>query len=46
VTMESKRGLWTRALEEDWLLIFEHDPRVPWGRLDPEAGRTQLMEEV
>jgi glyoxylase-like metal-dependent hydrolase (beta-lactamase superfamily II) len=46
VTMESKRGLWTRALEEDWLLIFEHDPRVPWGRLDPEAGRTQLMEEL
>ena len=46
VTLESKRGLWTRALEEDWLLIFEHDPRVPWGRLDPEAGRPQLMEAV
>ena len=46
VTLESKRGLWTRALEEDWLLIFEHDPRVPWGRLDPDAGRPQLMEAV
>jgi len=45
VTLESKRGLWTRALEEDWLLIFEHDPRVPWGRLDPDADRAQLREE-
>jgi len=45
VTLESKRGLWTRALEEDWLLIFEHDPRVPWGRLDPDADRPQLRED-
>ena len=44
VTLESKRGLWTRALEEDWLLVFEHDPRVPWGRLDPNAERIQLRE--
>jgi len=45
VTLESKRGLWTRALEEDWLLVFEHDPRVPWGRLDPDADRPKLREE-
>lgn len=45
VTLESKRGLWTRALEEDWLLVFEHDPRIPWGRLDPEAPRPKLREE-
>ena len=45
VTLESKRGLWTRALEEDWLLVFEHDPRVPWGRLDPDADRIQLRED-
>lgn len=44
VTLESKRGLWTRALEEDWLLVFEHDPRVPWGRLDPDSERIQLRE--
>ncbi len=46
VTLESKRGLWTRALDEDWLLVFEHDPRVPWGRLDPEADRPRLREET
>lgn len=45
VTLESKRGLWKRALEEDWLLVFEHDPRVPWGRLDPDAETPRLLEE-
>lgn len=45
VTLESKRGLWARAVEEGWLLVFEHDPRVPWGRLDPDADRPTLLEE-
>jgi glyoxylase-like metal-dependent hydrolase (beta-lactamase superfamily II) len=45
VTLESKRGLWKRALQEDWLLVFEHDPRVPWGRLDPDADRLQLKAD-
>jgi len=45
VTLESKRGLWRRALEEDWLLIFEHDPRTPWGRLDPESDTPKLRPE-
>ncbi len=45
VTLETKRRLWERALREEWLLIFEHDPRVPWGRLDPEADRPRLAEE-
>lgn len=42
VTLESKRWLWARARREDWLLIFEHDPVVPWGRLDPDAERPTL----
>jgi glyoxylase-like metal-dependent hydrolase (beta-lactamase superfamily II) len=37
VTLESKRSLWKQALEGDWLLIFEHDPRTPWGKLDPAS---------
>jgi len=44
VTLESKRKLWKKALEEDWLLIFEHDLRIPWGRLDPEASGLRLRE--
>jgi glyoxylase-like metal-dependent hydrolase (beta-lactamase superfamily II) len=45
VTLESKRGLWTRAREEEWLLIFEHDSAVPWGRLDPGEERPVLVPE-
>lgn len=44
-TLETKRGLWARALDEAWLLIFEHDPRVPWGRLDPGADGHRLLDE-
>jgi len=42
VTLESKRALWRRALDEEWLLVFEHDPEVPWGRLDPDAPKPAL----
>jgi glyoxylase-like metal-dependent hydrolase (beta-lactamase superfamily II) len=42
VTLESKRGLLDRARREDWLLVFEHDPAVPWGRLDPAEDRPVL----
>jgi len=43
VTLGSKRWLWERAKEEEWLLVFEHDPVVPWGRLDPHADRPTLL---
>ena len=33
VTLETKRRILRRALEEDWLLVFEHDPTTPWGRV-------------
>jgi glyoxylase-like metal-dependent hydrolase (beta-lactamase superfamily II) len=33
LTMESKRSLLKRAEEEKWLLVFEHDPTVAWGRV-------------
>ena len=46
VTLESKRRLWKRAREEDWLLIFEHDPVVPWGRLDRSVDKPKLVEEA
>jgi len=44
VTLESKRGLWERARSEGWLLVFEHDPVVPWGRLDPDEERPTLAD--
>ena len=42
VTLEAKRSLWHMAREEDWLLVFEHDPVVAWGRLDREQERPTL----
>jgi glyoxylase-like metal-dependent hydrolase (beta-lactamase superfamily II) len=33
-TLETKRTIWKRALDENWLLIFEHDAVTPWGRLE------------
>ena len=45
VTLESKRRLWMKAREENWLLIFEHDPRVPWGRFDLKQDRPLLIED-
>lgn len=44
-TLESKRSLWRRAREESWLLVFEHDPDLPWGRLDPASEAPVLLEE-
>ncbi len=42
VTLESKRALWARARAERWLLVFQHDAFVAWGRLDPDSDRPAL----
>jgi hypothetical protein len=33
VTLESKRRLMAEVVEEEWLVMFEHDATVPWGRV-------------
>ncbi len=33
VTLESKRRILARAEREHWLVVFEHDPTVAWGRV-------------
>jgi glyoxylase-like metal-dependent hydrolase (beta-lactamase superfamily II) len=43
VTLESKRTLLQRARDEEWLLVFEHDPQLPWGRLDRAETRPVLL---
>jgi glyoxylase-like metal-dependent hydrolase (beta-lactamase superfamily II) len=43
VTLESKRSLLQRARAEEWLLVFEHDPVVPWGRLAQDEARPVLV---
>ena len=45
VTLESKRRLVDRARAEDWLMVFEHDPVVPWGKLDPTEKKPALIAD-
>ena len=42
VTLESKRALFEQATREGWLLVFEHDPEVAWGRLEYEGKKPVL----
>jgi glyoxylase-like metal-dependent hydrolase (beta-lactamase superfamily II) len=42
VTLESKRSILARAVEERWLLVSTHDAAIPWGRAGGEPGAVQL----
>lgn len=44
VTLESKRALLGEALREDWLLIFEHDAHVGFGRLAHDGKAYALAD--
>jgi glyoxylase-like metal-dependent hydrolase (beta-lactamase superfamily II) len=44
VTLESKRAILGRALDEGWLLISTHDPVTPWGYLEQVEKRLVLRE--
>jgi len=46
VTLESKSTILERARREEWLLIFEHDPTVAWGRLDPGEEKPTLVPDA
>ena len=43
VTLETKKALLPRARQAGWLLVFEHDPAVPWGVLDAHESRPTLL---
>jgi glyoxylase-like metal-dependent hydrolase (beta-lactamase superfamily II) len=45
VTLETKRRILRRAEVEEWLLIFEHDAEVPWGRIEHDGKSYQLKKE-
>ena len=42
VTLETKRRILKRAVEEQWLVVFEHDAKTPWGRLQHD-GKTYAL---
>ena len=45
-TLEAKRGILNQAFEENWLLLFEHDPRVLMGRVRKDVEGKYFLEEV
>ncbi|MEO7965352.1 MAG: MBL fold metallo-hydrolase [Gemmatimonadaceae bacterium] len=44
VTLETKRRILRQAEDEEWLLIFEHDATVPWGRIEHDGKGYRLKE--
>jgi glyoxylase-like metal-dependent hydrolase (beta-lactamase superfamily II) len=42
VTLESKRRVLREALDERWLLVFEHDPEVLWGHVEHDGKGYRL----
>jgi len=45
VTLETKRRILHQAEQEEWLLIFEHDATVPWGRVEHDGKNYRLKPE-
>ena len=43
VTLETKRLVLKRAVQERWLLVFEHDAMVPWSRITHDGKAYRLM---
>ena len=44
VTLETKRRILKQAVDENWLLIFEHDATVPWGRVEHDGKAYRLSQ--
>ena len=42
VTLETKRRILKQALDERWLLIFEHDAEVAWGHVEFDGKAYRL----
>jgi glyoxylase-like metal-dependent hydrolase (beta-lactamase superfamily II) len=39
VTLQTRKEIYRQAVDEEWLLFFEHDPEVPAGYLQEKSGR-------
>jgi glyoxylase-like metal-dependent hydrolase (beta-lactamase superfamily II) len=41
-TIENKKRYYEKAIPEQWLTIFTHDPEVPWGYLEKADNKIRL----
>ena len=44
ITLETKRRILKQAVDENWLIMFEHDATVPWGRLEHDGKAYRLKD--
>ena len=44
VTLETKRRILRQAEDEDWLVVFEHDASVAWGRIRHDGKSYKLRD--
>ena len=45
-TLESKRWVLDQACEEEWLLVFEHDPKISMGFVKKDIEGKYFLEAV
>ena len=46
-TIESRKRYYSRALPENWLTMFTHDPEVPWSYLGKDSrGKIMAKEKI
>lgn len=43
-TLEAKRRILDKAFEQQWLLLFEHDPKIQMGRVRKDAEGKYLLQ--
>jgi glyoxylase-like metal-dependent hydrolase (beta-lactamase superfamily II) len=41
-TIENRKEYYGKALAENWLTIFTHDPKIPWAYLESVKGKVRL----
>ena len=48
IMMEEKKNILEKAVKENWILCFEHDPKVPACTVtkDPQKGRFLIKEKI
>lgn len=46
LTLQEKRDILSRAVFEEWVLLFEHDENIPAATVDFEEGRYRVGREV
>ena len=45
-TIESKKRYYERALQEKWITVFTHDPKMPWARIERDDLGKMIAKEV